>query len=228
MKTRLESSDCGRKIVIGCNSHIWSVLSQSKLIDTQVYQAIGHRELCDFQFSSKDTVWILSYSRNPTENEAILQHLKEAAVAEVCYITSASTNVVSITECYEYPRVKRLAHQSAIATCQAKVLSIGLFYTEENELPCGTTAATSAQELANFIKSPIWDPQAEVTRLFRPISRPFKSGLEKSLYISYGILQKMCGPYPCLMRPFDLILRTLNMRWYGYIYLSNRLWFMTT
>lgn len=228
MKTELESNDCGRRIVVGRNSHIWSVLSQSKLIDTQAYQAIGHRELSDFQFSSQDTVWILSYSRNPVENEAILQRLKEAAVANVCYITSASTNVVRITECYEYPRVKRLAHQSAITTCQAKVLSIGLFYTEENDLPSGTTAATSAKELANFIENPVWEPQAEFTRLFRPISRPFKNELEKRLYISYGKLQKLCGSYPCLMRPFDLVLRTLNMRWYGYIYLSNRLWFMTT
>lgn len=224
----MEPHNHGRQIVIGRNSHIWSVLSCSELLDASVFQAIGHRELQDFQFSSQDTVWILSYSRNPAENEAILQRLKKAGVAQVAYVTSASTNVSDITECYEYPRVKRLAHQTAIHQCRAKVLSIGLFYTDETELPCGTTAATSSKEMGEFMSAPHWDDQAEFTRLFRPITRPFKNRMEKALYISYGKLQKLCGSYPCLMRPFDLVLRTLNMRWYGYLYLSNRLWFTTT
>jgi hypothetical protein len=224
----MKSHHHSRHIVIGRNSYIWSVLSRSGLLDTSIFQAIGHREINNFQFTSQDTIWVLSYSRIPSENRAILQRLKEAGVTNVVYITSASTNVTHITKCYEYPRIKQQAHQLAINLCQAKVLSIGLFYTDEVELPCGTTAATSAQEMAKFMITPNWDNHAEPTRLFRPITRPFNNRLEKKLYILYGKLQELCGSYPCLMRPFDLVLRTLNMHWYGYLYLSNRLWFTMT
>jgi len=222
------SNNEGRQIILGRNSRIWSVLSQSELIKKYEFQAIGHFELRDFQFMPQDTVWVFSYSRDPADNEAILQHLKTVGVSAVNYITSASTNVSAITNCYEYPRVKQQAHKAAIEVCGARVLSIGLFYTNETELPCGTTAATSAVELAAFMKQPVWDDHAEFTHLFQPITRPFQNLLEKMLYSSYGRLQDLCGSYPCLMRPLDFILRMFKMRWYGYLYLSNKLWFTTT
>jgi hypothetical protein len=227
MQNQVEVNKSGRQIVIGRNSKIWSVLTQQGLLDTQIYQAIGHRELSEFQFVPQDTVWVFSYSRNPTENDALLLHLANLKLARVVYVTSASTNVATITNCYQYPLVKSQAHLTAIKICKANILSIGLFYTQETELPCGTTAATSAQELAEFMSAPSWDHQVEFTRLFTPVTRPFKSRLEERLYVSYGKLQTLCGSYPCLLRPYDLVLRTLNMRWYGYLYLSNKLWFTT-
>lgn len=228
MRNQVEFNNSGRHIVIGRNSRIWSVLVRLGLLDVKIFQAIGHQELSEFQFVPQDTVWIFSYSRNPEENEAILQHLARLKVAVVVYVTSASTNVTCITDCYEYPWVKSQAYLAAIKICKANVLSIGLFYTHETELPCGTTAATSAQELAEFMSAPSWDHQAEFTRLFSPVTRPFQNQLEERLYASYGKLQKLCGSYPCLMRPFDFALRMMNMRWYGYLYLSNKLWFTKT
>ena len=47
---------------------------------------------------------------------------------------------------------------------------------------------------------------------------------EALLYRLYGRLQALCGSRPCLLRPLDLLLRGLGMRWYGYTHLSNRLW----
>lgn len=223
-----EKVPVSRQIIIGRNSHIWTVIKQSSQIKNSRFQAISHSELKSFEFEAQDTVWILSYSRIPSENEQILQHLKDSRVSKVIYITSASTNIADTTQCYEYPRVKRLAHQAARKICAAEVLAIGLFYSVESELPCGKTAATSADELITFLQTPHWNTQAEFTTLFQPIERPFRNNLEKGLFSLYGNLQKLCGPYPCLLRPFDIVLRALNMRWYGYLYLSNKLWFTTT
>ncbi len=226
MKSSEKFSSC-KQVIIGRNSHIWSVISKSKQINTLGFQAISHNEVEDFTFSPLDTVWVLSYSRIPTENEYILKYLRDSGVSKVVYITSASTNIADITNCYEYPQVKCLAHQAARKICDAEILSIGLFYSEKNELPSGKTMATSANELITFMLNPCWSTRAELTALFQPIERPFRSSLEKGLFTLYGKLQKICGPYPCLLRPVDVILRAFNMRWYGYLYLSNQLWFTT-
>ena len=223
-----EVSNETRHIVVGCNSYIWSILSRSTWLNFRAFHAISHRELEGFKFYANDSVWIFSYSRVVAENDTMFRCLAAAGVSNVVYVTSASTNVISITNCYEYPRIKQLAHESAIRICDAKVLSIGLFYTDQKSLPGGITASTSAKELALFMGAPSWADDGEVTHLFRAIERPFATGRELFIYKRYGELQRLCGSFPCLMRPIDLVLRIFGMRWYGYLYLSNRLWFTTT
>jgi hypothetical protein len=218
-----------RQIVIGRNSSIWSVLAQDKFLGSKPFLAIGHRELTKFKFEPEDRVWIFSYSRQHTNNLQLLQHLKDTGVTDIIYITSASTNIASITQCYAYPRIKLMAHEAAIKICQAKIVCIGLFYTDEEQLPCGETAVTSANELSMFMQEANWDTTDDVIRnVFHRSDRPFSNKLEEVLYITYGKIQPLCGNFPCLLRPFDLILRAIGMRWYGYLYLSNRLWFSTT
>lgn len=217
-----------RRIVIGRNSHIWSVLSQQPAIIAAGFDAIGHRDVPTFAWRPDDQIWILSYSREAEGNRALLEHLHSVGVSDVNYVTSASTNVAAVTSCYQYPRIKRLAHEQAIALCQANVLSIGVFYTDPTELPAGTTAATAAATMADFLCRPVWQNSTPITPLFQPVTRPFRGSAEAFCYRSYGILLKACGPFPCLLRPFDVLLRALGMRWYGYLYLSNRLWFSTT
>lgn len=215
-----------RQIIIGRHSTIWGELSKSgRLDESRNYVAISHSELRSFDFLAEDTVWVLSYSRSPDENESIIRVLKSSNACDVVYVTSASTNVVEITQCYEYPKVKRMAHEAAIDICGAKVLSIGLFYQNEAELPCGTTASTSLATLASFMNNPVWNEQKMITNLFYPVTRPFESSIEKVAFFLYGALLSCCGQYPCLLRPIDLILKILKMRWYGYLYLSNKLWY---
>lgn len=217
-----------RDIVLGRSSKVWQAVSREPGIAQRFTHAIGHRDLETFQFTDADRVWVLSYSRNPVDNEAIIARLRRAGVAEVVYVSSSSTIVGQRTRCYEYPRVKLLAETEALRWPQARVLTIGLMYRHAAELPAGENIATSYSELAQFMLAPRWsDDGSRRTPLLRRVRVSFRHAIEARLFLAYGALIDASGAHPCLLRPLDLALRVLGMRWYGYTYLSNRLWIST-
>lgn len=215
-----------RLIVLGRNSKVWASLKKSPLLADIPIVTIGHAELSDFTFSPGDKVWVLSYSRSVNENRLLLEILARQQDISVIYISSASTNVTEHTRCYNYPTVKRQAQEDAVRLCAARIVNIGWFYADAAELPAGCTAATSVDALAMAMRSADAVP-SQIVNLFHMVDRPFGSQFEKTLYLLYGVLLKGSGRYPCLLRPVDLLLRMLGMRWYGYLYLSNGLWFTT-
>lgn len=214
-----------REVVLGRSSTVWQRLSADPALARLAGAAIGHHDVAGFAFTPADRVWVLSYSRDPRENAAMLQRLHAAGVREIVYITSASTIITSRTRCYEYPRVKWLAEQEALTLPQAKLLTIGLMHDSVDELPSGTNIATRYSELAEFMQRPEWpDSGGRGKRLFHVEQRPFGSALERLACTAYTSLLMAAGSRPCLLRPLDLILRLLGWRWYGYTCLSNRLW----
>lgn len=218
-----------RDVVLGSSSTVWRRLATNPALAARVSAAIGHRELAGFVFTPADRVWVLAYSRLPAENSAMLARLREAGVREIVYVSSASTIVSQRTRCYEYPRVKQQAEDETLALPNAKVLTIGLMHEHTAELPGGANVATRYDDLAAFMLKPVWpDDGGRRKRLFRIQERPFGSSLERLLARAYGIALDACGAHPCLLRPLDLLLRLLGMRWYGYTFLSNRLWTSTT
>lgn len=217
-----------RDVVLGSRSLVWQRLRHQTGIQGRVSCAIGHAELASFRFTNADRVWVLSFSRLVAENSAMLLRLRQAGVREVVYVSTSAAVVNRQTHCYEYPRVKQQAEREALALPQGKVLTIGLMYDRTDELPSGANIATSFEELAIFMRSPQWpDGQGRCKRLFRVVERPFSSRLEAVLHAGYGHLLRAVPSYPCLLRPLDLVLRALGMRWYGYTYLSNKLWIST-
>lgn len=217
-----------RNVVVGGGSSAWRTLADISVVSDQMHRVIGHKDLAQFEFTSLDRVWIFSYSRKNVENEAIFEQLRIAGVNEVIYISSSSAIVSQRTDCYEYPRVKQAAEISVLTMPQARVLTIGLLYSDPKELPAGDNIATSYQELANFMLAPIWsESEPRRKRLFRKVSIPFSNRAESIIYRLYIRLMKYAGARPCLLRPIDLILRILHLRWYGYVTLSNRLWIST-
>ena len=222
------AKDKNRQIILGRNSKIWANLERNPETSKGNFIAIGHRDLPDFTFLKTDTVWVFSYSKSAHENKQLLQKLGQSDISRIVYISSASTNVVSHTHCYRYPTAKYLAEKDASDLCDAKIVKIGVFYSTENELPKGQTVATSADELIDFMLHPSWNENNQATNLFRIVDTPFQSKTEQALFQIYGFLMRLCKSYPCLLRPFDIVLRALNMRWYGYLYLSNKLWSTTT
>lgn len=218
-----------RDIVVGRNSKVWQGLARDPQLSRKIGPAIGHRQTAAFEFRPNDRVWVFSYSRDERENAALLQALHGAGVSELVYVSSSSTRVVAETNCYEYPRVKHRAELQALAHPAGKVLTIGLVYDTLDELPAGENIATSLGELAEFMQAPHWpDGQERRKYLFRSVPRPFVSGLEQASYRVYGKVIFALRRYPCLLRPIDLLLRALNVRWYGYVYLSTGLWNSTT
>ena len=185
-------------------------------------------EVAGFAFAPDDRVVVFSYSRTPADNTALLEQIAARGVAHCVYVSTATTNVVPVTRCYEYPRVKHDAEGDAARLCQAQVLRIGVVYSDESELPAGKTVATSLDDLATFLMAPerFAAPPKEV-RLFAVKSRPFSHVIERWCFAWYGAAVRLSGSYPCLLRPVDVILRALGWRWYGYVYLSNRLWMST-
>jgi hypothetical protein len=217
-----------REVFIGCHSKVWQGLAARLAADQFHNVAIGHRDLAAFAFAAQDRVWVLSYSRRVEDNAALIARLNEAGVAQIVYLSSSSVIVGQRTRCYEYPRVKQQAEQAVLALPHGKVLTVGLVYDQPDELPRGPNVATSLDELAGFIRSPNWpDAQGRAKHLLRTVSRPFSGVLERVAFQAYGALMSISGSFPCLLRPFDVLLRALGARWYGYVYLSNRLWIST-
>ncbi len=218
-----------RDVVIGSHSKVWHGLSRHIGAARTPPLAIGHREVAGFAFTPRDRVWVLSYSRLPAENAALLDRLRHAGAGELVYVSSSSVIVSQITSCYEYPRVKLRAELDALTLPNSRVLTIGLMYEEPSELPGGADVATSFAELATFFSAPEWPEDAgRRKRLFRVVRRPFTSAIERVAHEVYGQLLQWSGRFPCLLRPLDLLLRALGARWYGYVYLSNRQWISTT
>jgi hypothetical protein len=212
-----------RNIVLGRHSKVWARLQRCAGMADGVAATVGHAELANFVFTPLDRVWVLSYSRRAAENAVLLNHLAQAGVAEIVYVTSSSTIVSQLTACYEYPRVKCQAQALAQNLPNGRVLTIGLMYDQPSELPGGHNAATSYAELAAFMQAPHWKNGVE-THLLRPVIQPHRHALERWAYRAYGALLTLAGSKPCLLRPLDALLRLLGARWYGYVYLSNRLW----
>jgi hypothetical protein len=218
----------GREIVVGRNSRVWNSLARDPAVVGRFQHALSHSELEGFRFEPGDRVWVFAYSRDPAGNFRLLEFLERARVAAVVYVSSASTIVERVTRCYEYPRVKAQAEAQARAGLQAFVLVLGLVHESVDELPAGLNAATSMDSLARFMLRPEWTEEGgRVRRLFEPLSRPFSGAIESAAFRLYGVLQRACGAWPCALRPLDYLLRAMGWRWYGYIHLSNRLWYST-
>ena len=215
----------GRIVVVGRNSKVWKALSSSSHLNDITVCAVGHGQLEEFVFQPGDCVWIFAYSRSHGENLALFKKLAAYNFIDVTYISSAATNVCTITRCYTYPTIKFQAAEKAKQLCSARVVTIGWFYSALEELPAGRTAATSVNELAKLMRSSYKIDKTDVN-LFHMVERPFRSETERLLYQFYGKLLTAAGRFPCLLRPVDFFLRMFNMRWYGYLYLSNRLWSM--
>lgn len=213
-----------RQIIVGRNSKVWKMLSVSGCLDVKQFVVLSHIELDEFKFQENDRVWVFSYSRKLVENQVLLSRLRSSGIGELCYVTSASSVSVEKTSCYRYPVIKHQCQTYALNVCGAKVLSIGLVYSAVEELPSGVNAATDIRSLAAFLSEPCWSEDGQKL-LFDLVQVAFKSSAEKMLFQIYGFFQSLSGTYPCVLRPVDYLLRAMNYRWYGYLYLSNKIWF---
>lgn len=214
-----------RNVVIGKNSKVWSALAGSGLTQRWHALAIGHQEVRDFRFLPEDRVWLFSYSPIEAANEQIIDRVQAAQVKMLVYVSSSSVVVAESTRCYAYPRTKLAAERYAAQFENAKILTLGLVYENAIELPAGDNVATSIESLAKFLIDPSWECAASGRHLlFERYSKPFSSEVEQLLYRTYGAVINSFRKYPCLLRPLDILLKYAGYRWYGYTYLSNKLW----
>jgi hypothetical protein len=215
-----------RDVVIGAGSRVWQTLAPHLGADAARFIALRHADAARFEYRAGDRVWILAYSRRPEENLKLFEHLRGAASsADFIYVASSACIVTRVTRCYEYPRVKQQAAEAARRVLDARVLTLGLVHEQLADLPRGSNAATSLDQLGRFMRAPAWPAARDAgLPLFCIVSRPFSGAAETALYRAYGLLLRACGAWPCLLRPMDAVLRALGIRWYGYVFLSNRLW----
>lgn len=217
-----------RNIIVGKNSRVWAAAKRSG-ISAQWAVAIGHSELEGFEFLAGDRVWLFSYSSVDSENIKIIDRIQSASIEMLIYVSSSSAVVAESTGCYAYPRTKLSAERYASRVGSSRILTLGIVYETPSELPAGDNIATSIDSLVRFLLTPSWNSNANGRQLlFERIQRPFSSELERMCYKIYGFLINLFRSYPCVLRPLDLLLRYLNYRWYGYTYLSNRIWTQST
>jgi hypothetical protein len=217
-----------RDVVIGKNSKLWRAMADRTDIQPLGITALGHGDLDRQTTLNGARVWVFSYSRMPAENAAMFQRLKILQASEVVYISTATANVAALTKCYSYPTVKALAEQQVVSILGAKIVRIGVVHSDEATLPAGTTAVTPLDELCALMSDPKPLNATGPLNLFRLKNKPFTSTLEAAVFKIYGALIRICAPWPCLLRPLDVLCRAVGWNWYGYLYLSNRLWISNT
>ena len=217
-----------REVILGGNSSVWRALQSHPLIAQRRWNAIRHGEVASFAFEPGDRVWVFAYSLVLADNLAMLALLRLADVSEIIYVSSSSTIVCGTTRCYAYPNAKHHAEQAALALANSRILTLGQIYARASQLPAGLSMATSIDQLASFMTQPEWPAGCgRAKNLFEPVLRPFGASLEAGMYRVYGRVLTICGRWPCVLRPIDLVLRAVGWRWYGYVFLSNRLWTAT-
>ncbi len=224
-----ENRDAIREVVIGRNSRVWRKSGANRLVSERFKYAIGHDEVSSFAFSPVDRVWVFSYSRKEAENSRLLDALEAAAVHEVVYVSTATTIVTRFTRCYGYPAVKQIAEDEARLRLNARVLTLGLVVDRIDELPPGLNVTTLQGAIEEFLLAPSWPYEGgRRMRLFETVAVPFVRPWEARLHRAYNEFQWLVRYWPCVLRPVDVVLRVIGIRWYGYVNLSNRLWNMTT
>lgn len=217
-------------VIVGGGARIWRALCALPDFPAERFVVLHHDQCASHHFATGSRVWILAYGRRPQDNLRLIEQLRDRAVGcEFVYVSSSSCIVNTISGCYGYPRIKQQAARAATRLLGARTLLLGLVHGSPEELPRGTNAATPLGLLRDFLLAPRWpaDRHAEVPLLVT-VTRPFTGVLEARLHAGYGLLQKLCGRWPCLLRPLDVLLRAAGIRWYGYVYLSNRLWTATS
>lgn len=225
------SSGASRLVVIGRNSVLWSRIKDRVLTQRPDSLAVGHRDVADgLQLSANDCVWIFSYAPDADANRQLFERLKRLGAGRYVYLSTATANIASDIPCYRYPRAKAEAERDAARTLDAAIARIGLIYDEPAELPAGISAATRLDDLIAAMVQPDCPSQegGRAAPLYRLVERPFGSNAEWAVFAVYGALLRFSGRYPCLLRPIDLLLRSMGWRWYGYLRLSNERCLSTT
>lgn len=214
-----------RDIVLGRNSSVWRFLCERPDVASANFLSLSHSELGDFVFDGDDRVWVFAYSRKSVENFEMIDRLRRSGVRNIIYVGSSSSIVCSVSHCYEYPRVKNSAEKYVLSFPEGCSVTLGLVVQDHVGLPAGPSLVTTYDDLAAFMLNPPWIRGGGGRKtLFRQVERGFESKIESFVYHSYGHLLGLCGRWPCFLRPIDFLLRAVNYRWYGYTYLSNRLW----
>lgn len=224
------STGASRLVVIGRNSVLWSRIADRILARQPGSLAIGHRDIGSSQLTADDCVWIFSYAPDEDENRRLLERVKALGAGRHIYLSSATANIADQTHCYRYPRVKAEGERDAARILGAVSVRIGLIHDDPTELPAGVSAATKLDDLiaAMFAPDSTLVRQVGAVPLYRLIERPFAGAFEQAVYRTYGVLLRLCGRCPCLLRPIDLLLRSIGWRWYGYFRLSNERCITTT
>jgi hypothetical protein len=218
-----------REVVIGRNSTVWRKSCGNQAVSQRFKTAIGHAEVSAFRFTASDRVWVFAYSRKPEENSRLLVALESARVREVVYVSSAATIVTRFTRCYGYPTVKQVAEDEARRRLNARILIFGLVVNRIEELPSGLNVTTLQEKIEEFLLAPCWPHDGgRSMRLFELVAVPYTRPWEARMHRAYDAMQWVVRYWPCALRPIDVILRAVGIRWYGYVNLSNRLWNSTT
>lgn len=125
-----------KRVLIGKNSKLWRQLASDPTVADRFDATLSHTDLAGYAFQSDDEIWVLSYSRDERENQAIIDRIGAGHTGRVIYFSTATQNVTQVTECYQYPRVKaRAAAYAAARIKSAVIVYLGFVYSQATDLP---------------------------------------------------------------------------------------------
>jgi len=204
-----------RKIIIGKNSKLFLNFKSEFL---RIFDlCLSHKDLVDFKFRLDDVILILSYPKSILELNEMKINLGTLRKNKVILLSTCSVVVNKYTKCYAYPRIKLLQEK-----CFSEIFTNLLIYR------IGTVIRSN--QYKKYIGTCILDSNYFFESLDRQVSIAFDkkiitsfktiefNGLsaESFFYNVYCFLIRFFSPYPCILRPFDLVLKWLGKPWYGY------------
>ena len=204
-----------RKIIIGKNSNLYKNYKNDFLSFFDF--AISHNEIASFHFLPNDFIFVLSYPRSISGIKKMVILMKQLKNNKILLLSTCSAILNNITSCYYYPKIKFLQEKYFSKTFHNLIIFRVGTVIRKNDYDnyyglCVINDKVFFRMIREFIKR---NPKEQLVTRFDILD--FKgSFFESHLYDIYCRLIFSLIPFPCILRPLDVILRLFNIRWYGY------------
>lgn len=219
-------------LVVGERSRLWALLSQCS--DLQVkgrsFTAVSSRDIYNLSpvllQRSFSYAIVFSYSRCLTENMKLLRNL-HLLVPDLIYISTCSVMAADKGYPYKYPKVKR---ETEIFLRDSKlfkglrIVRLGMVEGsfDSNKVK-GLYKYTSLRMIAKEIQRGNFQNRSGVVfkNLYIDLENRFAPGIERICFRAYRRAILWHPVMGGLLRPLDLVCRSLGWHWYGYNCVAN-------
>ena len=168
---------------------------------------------------------VFSYSKSPKENIEFLNDIIKKTIGKITLISSTAAEVYQILPYYKYPKLKWLSELEIMKfEGPYNVLRVGIVKTSHIKINnyFGSISISTPEGInKTIVNIYLNDAPQGIINCFENIR------VEKSKFLIINkiltILYNISPWFIYLLRPFDLLLKKLGYKNYGYTFIANKL-----